>query len=190
MNFKSLFMSFASIILGALLVFFSVLCFQNGGGALIALGVVSLLAGLAYIASSLLKMLNKKSEGSALGLVSSLCMVISFLVYYITYDIIMIVIRGGDNIGLLSWIIYIGQMAGALGAIVFAILAVALKKDTLAGFKGIFLALFFAFILVSFVFLDGGGLATLADIVLYSVLTLICYGAIVFNEIKLPGKAE
>ena len=71
-----------------------------------------------------------------------------------------------------------------------AILGLALKNDTLGGFKGIFLSLFFAFVLVSFVFLDGGGLATLADIPLYNVLTLICYGAIVINYIKLPGKAE
>ena len=190
MNFKGLFMSFASIILGALLFFFSILCFQAGGGALIALGVVSLLVGLLYIGASLLKMFGKSEQVSSFGGISSLCMVTGYLVYVITYDIVMIVARGGRNIGFLSWVINIGAMASALAVIVFAILVVALKKDNLSGFKGIFLALFFAFVLVSFVFLDGGGLATIADISLYSVINLFCYGSIVFNDIKLPGKDE
>ena len=183
MNFKSLFSSFASIILGALLVFFSILCFQIGIGEMIALGVVAMLAGVLYVCASLLKLFSI----NVLASVSSLLMSISFLVFKIVYFIIMIVVANGA-IGFLSWVIYIGAMIGGLGAIVFDILALALKKETLAKFKGIFLALFFAFILVSFVFLPGGGLATLADIQLFEVITLVCYGSIVFNDIKLPSK--
>lgn len=190
MNLKSAFSSFASIILGALLVFMSILAFRFGGGAFIAYGIVALLVGLLYIAVSLLRMFSINDNKGVLEKITALTLSLGFLVYYLTYVIIQIVNIGGANLGALGWIINVSIMIGIVGAITFEILGMFLGNELFKRLKSIFIFVFIAFVLVNFVFPNGMNLATIADITLFEAITLICYCSLVLGDLKLQGEPK
>jgi len=189
MNIKNAFFSFASIILGSLLGFFGILMIQAGTGSTIAMGVISLLIGIVYICASLLKMFQISDEKGVLTSITALYMPLGFLVYYLVFDIIGIVQVDG-NLGFLGWVIYVVEMVSVVAAITFEVVAFATKEDKFRKVRDIFIFIFMAFIIIGFVFANGRGLASLNDIALYSIITLVCYCALVFSDMKQKPEAK
>ena len=149
-----------------------------------------MLVGLLYIGLSLLKMFKINDDKGVLDTLTKLGLSLGFLVYYTVYVIIRIVVIGGSNLGFLGWVMSICTLIGIVGAIVFEVLAFALKNDSFKKLKGMFVFLFIAFVLIDFIFPNGMGSASLGDINLFLAITLICYCALIFDDLKLPVNQE
>ena len=175
LNFKQL----VPLVLGALLALLGLAYLPNGGQA-IALGIVALLIGLAYVCLVLLAPFIKKDN---YGATAQSLFLIGFPLYLLVMDILTL-INGNQNYELIGWIMIIVKLLAEIGVIAFAIILI-FSKDSLFGkIKNISILVLLCMLIVEVVFTYRGVPKTLNGTTLLEYAFIACYGYIAFNSLN------
>ena len=192
MKIKNLLETFASSILGVLMLFFGIYLFDFGNAGTIVYGVFALLFGLTYLAVAILRILKLADKVPVLKSVFVLIEVLALPFLYFIETLIDIIdfaqIEG--LLGASDWILAISFMAAILFFLAAAIVKFLLKASLFQKLQTIAFAAFVGILALTLVFPIGGGVRTIGNLTIYEVLTLFCYGVIALQFLEGSEKAS
>ena len=164
-KFSELLKPFYSIILGALMLLFYMNWLQ-GGGSVLALGIIAMVLAAYYIGIGILAVvMGDKITAATRGVLDSLSVLLFPLFMFVFF--LLSAIGGGLNPT--GWVIIILGMVTALGFIVLYILSVFGKNDSLKNLTRLFAFTFILSLLLSILLLFGDGTLGGIDIVQFAI---------------------
>lgn len=179
MKFSKNYINASIIILGVLLIFVSFSYFNSTSGAMIALGVISMLIGIAYI---LIFALTNIKSGKQERIFSNLFQIVSICgipVFYFVYSIATISLFGTNNVSAVGWILNILLLISTISLTVIQILFVVNKTHKLNVARNILVSIFAAVHILQLVFSLTGSLNPIGSITLFDICVFICYAIVV-----------
>ena len=163
----------ANFILGLMLLFLGLTVVVGGSAGNIVLAVFAMVLGIGYVLVGLLNFLKVADDG--FNKLLKALEISLFPIYIIVVTIVTMATVGGQNLSPTDYILKISLLAAASATAIFAYVVAFSKSEQLKKVLGISLVAYIGLHLLSFVFVTGGGFATIGGIALIDLIMFAGY---------------
>lgn len=178
--------SLVALVLGAIMILYSLAFLSLGGNALV-IGIFGLLFGIAYALVFVFSILNLANKN--LDLVKGCILVAAFPLFSFVYYLI-IVIQASNALTITNWIILILILIAALASATLGIIFLIMNNSKIKRIANLAIISLVALLIILLVFPIGGVAAAIGDLSLVDILFIICYFLVSKPFMELNGNEE